>query len=243
MVRILTIFTLLLSVAIFASEACPKLIKIAVIDTGFGYKGHGKEAKLCKDGHKDFTNHNVGVPMDYDGHGTNIVGLIEQSLKTINYCIVVIKYYTPDYPSNFAWHSNMEATIQSFEYATQIKSDYINYSSGGYYPSYRERKAIEQYLDGGGILVVAAGNENTELGKNGVYYPAMYDKRIIVVGNLNANKTRQAQSNYGKLVTRWEIGQQATAYGIKMSGTSQATGIATGKIVLENSKKCDIGKK
>ncbi len=30
-------------------------IKVAVIDSGFGFKGLGKDAKLCKYGHKDFS--------------------------------------------------------------------------------------------------------------------------------------------------------------------------------------------
>jgi subtilisin family serine protease len=238
----LIIFILLFSLTIYA-DTCPKQVKIAVIDTGFGYKGHGKGAKLCVDGHKDFTAKTTGVPKDNIGHGTNVVGLIEKSLKTVNYCIIVIKYYHPASEIIVGWE-NLESTIQAFDYVAKIKPEYVNYSSGGSDPSPRERRAVERYLNGGGTLVTAAGNDDKELGKNvySGYYPAMYDKRIVVVGNLNANRTRQAVSNYGKLVNRWEIGQNATAYGIKMSGTSQAAAIATGKIVLENSKKCDIGK-
>src|SRR5271165_7096274 len=57
-------------------------IRIAVIDTGYGYQGKGSKAHLCKYGHRDFTgddeyNHKNltadPVPKDtVHGHGTNI---------------------------------------------------------------------------------------------------------------------------------------------------------------------------
>lgn len=64
-------------------------ITIAVIDTGFGFQGRGKDAKLCDLGHRDFSNenwfHDMGptdlVPFDKEGHGTNIVGLIDKYAK------------------------------------------------------------------------------------------------------------------------------------------------------------------
>lgn len=239
MKKLLIILTIMFPMTIFAFNACPKMIKVAVIDTGFGYDGRGKEAKLCKNGHKDFTvpNSPDSVPLDVHSHGTNVVGLIEQSLNSVNYCIVIIKYHH----ISAGW-KNLESTIKAFNYASEIKADYVNYSSGGEDSSAPEKIAVERYLNGGGTLITAAGNDGKELGKNGTYYPAMYDRRIIAVGNLNADMTRHTTSNYGKLVTRWEVGQNKTAYGITMSGTSQATAITTGKIILEFSKKCDIGK-
>jgi subtilisin family serine protease len=95
-------------------------------------------------------------------------------------------------------------------------------------------------LNGGGHLITAAGNdaENLDL-PNNHYYPAQYDKRIVVVGALDSYEVQTYFSNYGKVVTRWEHGLMVTGYGITLSGTSQATAIATGKMVGNNPNKCE----
>src|SRR5271163_2109352 len=75
-----------------------KTTTIAVIDTGFGFVKNIKNAHLCKYGHKDFTagtdistdyNTVSPVPKDYDGHGTNIVGIIDKyAIKgNLNFCL------------------------------------------------------------------------------------------------------------------------------------------------------------
>jgi hypothetical protein len=84
---------------------------------------------------------------------------------------------------------------------------------------------------------VAAGNNHQELGKNGKYFPAMSDKRVIVVGNLQQPNIRAPSSNFGPIVNAWEIGVNSISYSVidgqlsMMSGTSQATAIKTGKII------------
>jgi len=219
-------------------------IKIAVIDSGFGYFGKGHKAHLCKYGHKDFSsdtafyeayNTEVRVPLDIHGHGTNIAGIIDNYAKEsgVNYCIVVIKYFS----INHTGQQNLDASIASIRYATNIKVDYINYSGGGVDFSIAEAQAVKRFLDNGGRLIAAAGNENSNLDMSS-FYPAMYDKRIIVVGNHTAHGVRSYLSNYGSPVKRWEVGENVNAYGITLTGTSQATAVATGKIVSES--KCDI---
>lgn len=216
-------------------------VKIAVVDTGFGYHGHGIEAKLCKSGHVDFTTNQKpsdSVPLDTIGHGTNIVGIIESYAKktNVNYCVVILKYYRDD---NFGIN-NLMNSIAAFKYATVNGIKYINYSAGGKDASDEEKEAVEDFLNKGGTFITAAGNGAVELGKNGTYYPAMYDKRIIIVGSTYRNGTHLLSSNYGKLITRWEFGCPVTAFGITMCGTSQATATASGKILSQNPNKCDI---
>jgi hypothetical protein len=219
-------------------------IRIAVIDSGFGYLGKGHSAHLCKYGHKDFSfdaqysvsyDTKVPVPLDTNDHGTNIVGIIDRyaAEAKINYCIVVIKYFS----DRQTGQQNLDASIASIRYATNLKVDYINYSGGGENFSSMEATAVIKYLDQGGQLIAAAGNENSSLDMSG-YYPAMYDKRIIIVGNHTAHGVRSELSNYGSPVKRWEVGEHVNAYGIVKTGTSQATAVATGKIVSES--KCDI---
>lgn len=222
-----------------------KPIRIAVIDTGFGFKNKGQEARLCRYGHKDFTeeqkfsdptNNKLKVPLDINGHGTNVIGIIEGYAKEahINYCIVVLKYYTRD-----GIH-NLRNTINAFNYTADMKIDYVNYSAGGPDSSGAEKLAVKKYLDGGGVLIVSAGNGSTNLDLSRyIYFPAQYDKRIIVVGSLNKYGFHLPSSNYGTAVNHWEIGTNVIGYGLSMSGTSQAAAVATGKIVSQNKNKCD----
>lgn len=234
--------------ALLSTTAYPKCsdrpLIVAVIDTGFGFQGHGAGTKLCKYGHKDFSSVQSfttefgtvdPVPTDSLGHGTNVVGVIANNAKDANYCIVVLKYH--------GYYGNVEATIKSIDYAISIKADYINYSSGGDSPVKAEREVVERFLNYGGTMIAAAGNNSVDLDRSSnSYYPAMYDKRIVVVGSLNREGNKLPSSNYGSVVNRWEIGLEVTGYGITMSGTSQATATATGKILSKNPRQCDIGK-
>ena len=221
-----------------------KTITIAVIDTGFGLNGAQYKAKLCKFGHRNFSkNEEVStaygtvdpIPVDHHSHGTNIVGLIDKYARGSgsDYCMVILKYYDPQQ----AGSNNLKSTIEAIKYATNIHADFINYSGGGTGYSAPEKEAVEIFLDQGGRFVAAAGNEASDL-KTHPYYPATYDSRIVVVGNKNIYEYRSPTSNYGTRVDRWEYGENAEGLGIILSGTSQATAIATGKLVLETKNVC-----
>jgi|SRR5581483_5947526 len=228
------------------SAYCEGPITVAVIDTGFGFQNLGHQANLCKYGHKDFSadkkfSKDYGtadpIPVDLNSHGTNIVGVIDQYAgPKKNYCIVVLKYFSEKHTGQ----QNLNSFTRAVKYATNIKAKFINYSGGGPNFDLEEYNAIEKFLNQGGKFIAAAGNEHSDLVKNH-YYPAVYDPRIVVVGNrkkakckLTNDQCRSATSNYGIGVTRWEVGEDVTAYGITMTGTSQATAIATGKIVSES---------
>lgn len=220
---------------------------VAVLDTGFGYQNLGHDAKLCKFGHKDFsidqkytTEYGTKnkIPLDMHGHGTNIIGVIVDNTEITNYCFVIIKYYS-------ALQSNVEnllASNKAIKYASEIKADFINYSGGGPNVDVQEQRAVKTFLNNGGKFIAAAGNEKQDLDlpENG-YYPAMDDIRVISVGNNNFYGVRSYTSNYGKRVTRWEKGENVTGYGLTMTGTSQATAVATGKILSKLKNTCDIG--
>ena len=204
------------------AKCSDKPVVVAVIDTGFGYGGAGVKARLCRFGHKDFTQYNKSylipgivdpVPLDIHGHGTNLVGIIETYAKLThtNFCIVVIKYY-----EGSGWgNHNLLNLIKSLNYATDIHVDYINYSGGGRDPSDAERAAVLRFLNQGGHMTAAAGNdsENLDLPQNG-YYPAKYDPRIVVVGSLDKYGKHLPSSNFGSIVTRWELGLDVTDMGL-----------------------------
>ena len=233
-----------------SAECIKKQLKVAVIDTGYGFNKEYKDAPLCEHGHKDFTKDDwgvhtlsfFGVPPDLIGHGTNIVGVINNYAKRSNldYCLVILKYYS----NNQTDKQNLESSIKAIKYATELNVDFINYSGGG--PGYNdeEKQAVKEFLDQGGQLIAAAGNDGKELGTFwGVdYYPAMYDKRIVVVGNLDKQGVKSKLSNYGKYVNRWEVGENITSYGITLTGTSMSAAVATGKIMANIENKCNLEK-
>lgn len=246
--RLLAFLPALLLLTPYAdAKTCSKPIKIAVVDTGFGYLDKGHAAHLCKYGHKDFTIDGqltkaygtaVPVPKDINSHGTNIVGIIDYYMKKsdINYCIVILKFFSKKQTPE----ENIDSTVRAVNYATNLKIDYINYSGGGNTYQAKEKSVITKYLDQGGKLIAASGNDGINLDLSGnTYYPAMYDSRIIIVGNSTIHGVRSELSNYGSVVKRWEVGENIKAYGITLTGTSQATAVATGKIASES--KCDIG--
>jgi subtilisin family serine protease len=210
---------------------------VAVIDTGFKFSDKTAEAKLCKFGHKNFSsitdsylppNMQAPVPVDNHGHGTNVAGIIQEFAGNTHYCIVVIKYFDP----NSKVDNNLENTIKAIRYANNIGAKYINYSGGGLLFDEREKIEVEKFLDRGGRFIAAAGNEKSDISEK-PYYPAMYDERIVSVGSIEEDGTIAKYSNFGDRVSRWEYGTNIVGFGISMSGTSQATATATGKIINE----------
>jgi len=232
------------------SAVCTKRPKvIAIIDTGFGKGMTDPQIKLCKFGHKDFTNgpttdeYNLGVevPVDEHGHGTHIAGIIDKLAREagVNYCIVILKYYAVESKSM----ALLERSNAAIRYANVLKVDYINYSGGGTMRNDEEEMSIKQFLGRGGKFVAAAGNEGVSIDFFH-FYPASYDDdRIVRVGATDGEGKRWSKSNYGRNV-RMEVGKNVYStlpggqFGY-MTGTSQATAVATGKLVAQEKNTCN----
>lgn len=209
---------------------------VAVIDSGFTFSENTKNVRLCNFGHRDFssvkqfdkrfTREPVPMDSDKDLHGTNIAGLIQDFAGYANYCMVILKYYNP----KATGQENLDASILAVKHATAIGADFINYSGGGQLSDEAENTAIKTYLDKGGRVIAAAGNEsnNTDLAP---FYPAMSDPRIVSVGSTDMMGNKLPSSNYGPKITNWEVGYKMKAFGIRLTGTSQAAAITTGKIL------------
>ena len=222
--------TALAAAAVLAPTKClSKTITIAVVDTGIDA---ATNTKLCKYGHKSFVD--LYPLRDNGGHGTHVAGLIKKYAGKGNYCIVSVKWWAPHLPPEVA-SENMRRAIA---YANNINADFINVSGGGNTPSSGERAVVEQALNRKATFVVAAGNEYSNLDNQCDYFPACYDKRLVVVGNLHDSiqLNREPSSNFGSYVNRWEVGTNVVSdfpgkRKAVLTGTSQAAAIATGKLV------------
>jgi subtilisin family serine protease len=269
---LLLLFILLSNTGIASGPSAKRVIRVAVIDTGFDFKSTWKNAgkdsdgvalkrpKLCKEGHKDFTN--TGI-QDNHGHGTHVAGIIAKFAVDANYCLIIIKYYDSATVSS----DNLSHTIKAFEYLSTLDVDMVNYSGGGLEFSMPEYRSIKKLLDNGVIFVAAAGNEKTKTDykifkideKNrkiyynntstgqivdrqpSGYYPADYDPRIIVVSNSKLDKNLgemvvAPSSNHGDAINFQEKGTNVLSILPNnqrgyMTGTSQAAPTRLGKML------------
>lgn len=241
----LKILLAILSISVPVLAQAKKPIIVAVIDTGIT-DDLRNASFLCKTGHKDFTN--TGLT-DRHGHGTHVSGIIDQNVKGIklnsfhdipklllesaNYCQVILKYFDP---KSF---SNGYNEVRAINYAVDIHVDVINISAGGNDYSKDEDVAIKRALQAGIKIVVAAGNEKSDISLRGKhFYPASLSPKLIIVGNLDSNNGIAPSSNYGSDVNSWEYGTNVISLaGAKrvatMTGTSQACAVKSGKIVRE----------
>lgn len=198
--------------------------KIVVIDSGIRITDYNKKY-LCNDGHYDVTETSLH---DYNGHGTNIAGIIARKLNPQTQCIVIIKYF-------FDTHGTMTDELQALKIAYQIPNvKVINFSSGGFEPYLKERHLIEKIISNNIYFVTAAGNKSTNLDFICNYFPACYNiksKYFRVVGNGLNQHLKSKYTNYGSQITDWRIGDNILGFDIVLSGTSQSTAILSSELM------------
>lgn len=191
--------TVALLLAATQSNAYSKTITVAVIDTGID---KASSNKLCKFGHKSLVDNSPLT--DEHGHGTHIAGLIEANAGKGNYCMVSIKWFKQGMTPS----ESITNLVDAINHAINIKVDYINISGGGTEYFSAEERAIKRALDQGIKVIAAAGNEASNLDLKCNYFPACYDSRINVVGNIfhhgDFDTQREPSSNYGNYVKTWE---------------------------------------
>lgn len=247
----------LLLILFLSNTVLAKQLKIAVLDTGYTVQPGFKSINLCQKGHADTSNEKITdllVPAEdthWSLHGTNVAHIIDDALKGFGkteYCIIIIRFYNEkNRKANFT-----KNTVLALKHALELGVDYINYSAGGPAADKEERAVIKQILNKNIKIIAAAGNSGLRLtalseaesdkkstcaASSGCpqrtfqFYPALYDHRIITVGSLNSTYKIAKSSNYGDYVYAWEIGENVSAGGVILSGTSQAAAVRTGKIV------------
>jgi subtilisin family serine protease len=236
----ISFLVLLMSTTLWASSSCPKVLKIAIVDTGLDLSDPRFDGHICPKGHKTFTSTGIA---DTIGHGTHIAGLIQQYAGDGPYCFLIYKYYSEYAPG----HVNLQNESAAFQEAIRNGADIVNFSAGG--PEFNEDEYLMIKNHPEVTFIVAAGNErsNLDLPENG-YFPASYFlKNEIVVGALDSVGNKLPHSNWGRLVKIKEIGQDVLSlvpYSLdstglaRKTGTSQATAIHTGKEVAKRLRLC-----
>lgn len=219
----------LFSLLLFTSLSEAKPFKVAVIDSGLDGR-YQSTLPLCPEGHKSFT----ASSWDKDGvhsHGTNIAMTIHKHAGTLpNFCLLIIKVL-----------SNIDPIIQrnplpdAIDYAIEQGASIINISISGQVSDHNEKVAIQRALNNDIVILVAAGNNDLNLDIDCIIYPACYKftknkEGFGVIGNYMEPGVRQPNSNTGKVVTKWELGTDIRTKDLVMTGTSQATAVATGKL-------------
>lgn len=224
--KVLFLFILLSAISVSA-----KTIHIAVLDTGYTLT---QSFNKCEDVPEyNATNESI---VDIHGHGTNIIGIISERLKGIDYCIIPIKVFEKNTTGKFEQYINGLFYLED----NKDKIDIVNLSLSGEDENIVESLLLQSLLNKGLKIITAAGNNNKELNtKNCKAFPSCVDNRIISVGCLQQDgKTKCSHSNFGNRVTAWEIGDKVKGAGITMTGTSQATAVYTAKLAKRmNGKK------
>ncbi|MBD3181898.1 S8 family serine peptidase, partial [Candidatus Poribacteria bacterium] len=176
-------------------------------------------------------------PMDEDGHGTHVSGIVA-ALPGNGKGTAGVMWYCKIMPlragSKFLEDDDLAAAIV---YAADNGAHIINMSWGSWNSSYIIRDALEYAYNKGCILVGAVGNANVPA----IIYPALYEK-VIAVGATDRWDEKASFSNYG-------IGLDIIAPGHKIfsttiddrysdwSGTSMAAPMVSGIIGLMLSRR------
>ena len=181
----------------------------------------------------DFVKHKPQA-QDHHGHGSHIAGLVLSQIKKTalgpKVKLMILKYYDQSFLST----DTLGHTIKAFNYATQMGAHIINYSGGGAQANGAEYLALQQANEKGLFVTAAAGNDGRDLAQ-GKFFPANYPlPNILSVTAVDSTHELLSTSNFssqyvklaapGKNQISWLPGSHLGP----MTGTSQATALATG---------------
>ncbi len=196
-------------------------IKIGVIDTGVDYfhpdlYGFGPDGKIING--YNYINEN-NPPLDTNGHGTEVVGIIaaDGKLKGIAPKSSIIAYKVSDDGNSVS----PQLIIKAIEQAIEDEVDIINISLGVNRTNSKIDQAVNEAIESGIVVVTAAGNDGPGLSTIGT--PGKNVNAITVGASYN-NIT-------ASLVATLEVeGKQFQV--LPMIGTKQLAEPITGEIVF-----------
>ena len=233
-----------------------KFVKIAVIDTGIDEE-YSKHIPHCSSPDKDFSG--TGIK-DAHGHGTHIASIIASKQGREGYCLLIIKFWNPAAAGvingknlidsiNYAVDMKVDVinlSVEGDEFQQEefkaitraLKKGIKIFVAAG-----NSNRNIDDEPSFPASYPPVGKNKITIVGsKSSIQYFRIPNQSTIQRYNFRTKKYdtipigKHAWSNYGARVNQWEDGKQVLGAGLNgkqafMSGTSQATAIATGKYV------------
>ncbi|HHT7067664.1 S8 family peptidase [Bacillus thuringiensis] len=202
-------------------------IKVAILDNGI-YKEHEDlKGKVVK----EFNTINLNNPIiDETGHGTAIAGIIAAENNNLGILGVMPNIQLYDVKLlDKQGKGDVDHLIKGIRWCIEQRVNILNISFGLQSESPELKKAIDEAVDSGIIVVAAAGNTYGL----GVDYPAKYEN-VISISSVNKEFKRASSSAKGKIdfaapgvdiLSTNQDGGYST-----YSGTSFATAFATGVI-------------
>jgi subtilisin family serine protease len=249
-------------------------VVVAVLDTGVDYNHRDLVANMWSrpdavpqyfddelggfDDDRGFdANANMPDPMDDNGHGTHVAGIIGaegdngEGIAGINWTVQIM-------PLKFLGRGGFGSTknaIEAINYAIDRKKNgvnlrVINASWGSTQNSRALEDAIRAAGDAGILFVAAAGNSSTDNDRR-PHYPSNYDlPNMISVAALDRNDLLASFSNYGaksvhvaapgrEILSTWLGDQYREASGTSMAAP-QVAGIAA--LMVANEPKISMSK-
>jgi subtilisin family serine protease len=141
---------------------------------------------------------NTNDPMDFDGHGTHVSGIIG-AVGNNGFGVAGVNWRVKVIPLKFMEEDGSIASeIDAIEYAVDNGAKIINASYGDPSFSQSEYDAIREAGLKGVLFVAAAGNESTDNDGTTRNYPSSYDlPNIISVAASDSQDSLASFSNYG----------------------------------------------
>ncbi|MGR5320246.1 S8 family serine peptidase [Vibrio sp. DNB22_19_1] len=200
---------------------------VGVVDTGIDYTHADLDSKIIKgidsvSGDDD--------PMDENGHGTHVAGLIGAESNN------------SDGIASVAWNSKIlavrglggsyAALVSAIRYSADRGTKVVNISGGGYVDSVSLNRVIDYASNKGALIVSTAGNDASNKRK----YPCYYEQTLCV-GNATDLDERAPLSNFGTWVDIAAPGENARSTQLGggtsiKSGTSMAAPLVSGSAAV-----------
>jgi len=186
---------------IIASTAEAGVTRVAFIDNGAKTT---LSVPLCQDGHYDFVAGKPGVGSSLHYHGSMVMmAAFEYIHKKDAVCFIVYKVYGPGPVAT--------RIAKALDMAVESGVKYVNISLEGLnFKSYKEKAALKRAFDNKVHVFMAAGNESLNLNQECRSFPSCYyplkNKYKHVVGAYDKYNNRAHYSNYGSIVTDWQLG-------------------------------------
>jgi|GEM_PF-1428432 len=167
-------------------------VRIAVLDTGVDYTHPGLNNHVNLEFGKNFVEADFQQdPMDRNGHGTHVAGIIGGYGLTAgvmeHVTLIPIKVLDDEGQGVNLW------IYDGILHAIEMESDVINISFGSTSHSQLIKSAMDLAEEEGIVVVAATGNDGIE----GLQYPAAYPT-VLSVGSVNPQGIRSVFSNYGE---------------------------------------------